>query len=176
MCHFEVAAPGQVHQYGGIAHRMGSTEACANRPQHAQKTQKKVEIVARPWSAHEARDRHRGHSTNNTPPRDHPGGGDGPRNPHEPTQCSGIGHRCGRRAFGGLCRLVGARPGGTGRAAMAAAAAVAAAVMLSAESGGGEWRWGVAVVATRGGGSGGTVVGPQGGYGRRRGRRRRRRR
>eukprot|EP00966_Prymnesium_polylepis_P197386 4574085-Prymnesium_polylepis.1 len=43
-----------------------------------------------------------GDSTNQTPPRDHPGDGDGPNDTHEPAQRSGIRHRCGARACGGL--------------------------------------------------------------------------
>eukprot|EP00966_Prymnesium_polylepis_P091190 2110589-Prymnesium_polylepis.1 len=46
-----------------------------------------------------------GHSTNETPPRDHPGGSDALTDPHEPAHHPVIGHRCGRRACGGLCRL-----------------------------------------------------------------------
>eukprot|EP00966_Prymnesium_polylepis_P128946 2982072-Prymnesium_polylepis.1 len=62
---------------------------------------KQVEIAARPRSAHITCNTG-ARSAQTPPPRGHPGGGDAPSDPHEPGHRSGVGHRCGGRACGGL--------------------------------------------------------------------------
>ena len=102
---FKIARHTHINQrHRVIAQRVGNTKSCAIRAQHAHATESANKSkLSRACGALTSRATAiGGGSTNQTPPRDHPGDGDGPNDTHEPAQRSGIRHRCGARACGGL--------------------------------------------------------------------------